>query len=83
MLPLQTIGAYLIGIILLIIILKILTLPMKLIFKFALNSIVGGIILAILSSFGILINIEWWTVLLTGIFGIPGLICAVLVSIIL
>lgn len=83
MISLSTIGTYFIGLILLIIVLKILTFPMKLIFKFVFNSIIGGIILAICASFGILINIEWWTVVLTGLFGVPGLVCSVLITFIL
>jgi len=83
MFSLATIGSYLLGLIVLIIILKIFTFPIRLILKFVFNSIIGGIILAICSSIGILINIEWWTILLTGIFGVPGLVCAVLISLIL
>ncbi len=78
-----SIGSFIIGIILLIIVLKILTLPLKIIMKFVFNSILGGIILYILAFFGIFVNIEWWTVVLTGLFGVPGLVCAVLITIIL
>lgn len=78
-----SIGSFIIGIILLIIVLKILTLPLKIIMKFVFNSILGGIILYICSLFGIFVNIEWWTIVLTGLFGIPGLVCAFLITLIL
>lgn len=78
-----SIGSYIIAIALLIIVLKVLTLPLKIIMKFVFNSIIGGIILYICAWFGIFVNIEWWTVVLTGLFGVPGLICALLITIII
>lgn len=78
-----SIGSFIIGIILLIIVLKILTLPLKIIMKFVFNSILGGIILYICAFFGIFVNIEWWTVVLTGLFGVPGLVCALLIAFII
>lgn len=77
------IGSYIVGIILLIVVLKILTLPFKIIFKFVFNSILGGIILAICASLGIGIRVYWWTVLLTGLFGVPGFVCAAIITIII
>lgn len=64
----------------LVIILKILTFPIKLIFKFICNSIIGGIILYILAKIGIFVTITWWSILITGIFGIPGAIIAIIIS---
>lgn len=83
MLSLGSIGSYIIAIALLVIVLKVLTLPLKIITKFVFNSILGGIILYICSLFGIFVNIQWWTVVLTGLFGVPGLICAVLITLII
>ncbi len=83
MISLGGIGSYIIGIFLLIIVLKILTFPLKIIFKFVFNSILGGIILAICASLGIIVKVYWWTVLLTGLFGIPGFVFASLITIIL
>lgn len=80
---LGSIGSYIIAIVLLIIVLKILTLPLKLIMKFVFNSVIGGIILYICAWFGIFVNIQWWTVVLTGLFGVPGLVCATLITLIL
>ena len=79
----SAIGSFLVGLVLLIIVLKILTFPLKIIFKFVFNSILGGIILAICASLGIIVKVYWWTVLLTGLFGIPGFVFASLITIIL
>lgn len=83
MLSLGGIGSYIVGIFLLIIVLKILTFPLKIIFKFVFNSILGGIILVICASLGLIVKVYWWTVLLTGLFGIPGFVIAALITIIL
>ena len=64
----------------LIIILKLLTLPFKLIIKFVINSIIGGITIAALSFFGVAIAIKWWTIVLTGLLGVPGVVIAVIIS---
>ncbi len=74
---------FIIGILILIVVLKIISFPFKLIMKFVINSIIGGVILAILSYIGIGIPIYWWTVALTGILGVPGLVVAIVISIIL
>lgn len=76
----MSILSYIIGLAILIIILKIMTFPIKLIMKFVVNSIIGGIILGICSFFGVGIIIYWWTVLLTGLLGVPGLVIAVVIT---
>lgn len=63
---------YLIGVVVLFVILKILTLPMKLIIKFVINAIIGGVIIYGLSLFGVGIVINWITALIVGILGVPG-----------
>lgn len=64
----------------LIIVLKLLTLPFKLIIKFVINSIIGGITIAALSFFGVAITIKWWTIVLTGLLGVPGVVIVVIIS---
>lgn len=64
---------FLIVVALLIVVLKIISLPFKIIIKFIINSILGGVILFVLSYFGFGVTINWWTVVLTGLFGLPGL----------
>lgn len=72
--------SFLVGIALLIIVLKIISLPFRIIIKFVINSIIGGIILAICAQFGILINVYWWTIALTGLFGVPGFVIAAIIT---
>ena len=74
------IGSFLITIFLLILVLKIIALPFKIIIKFVINSIIGGLVLAVFSFFGIGVTIYWWTVVLTGLLGVPGLVIAILIT---
>lgn len=67
-------------VLLLVIVLKLISLPFKIIIKFLINSIIGGIFLAILSMIGIGITITGLMVVLTGLFGIPGMIIAIIIS---
>ena len=71
---------YILAILVLIVFLKILTFPIKLIGKFIINSIIGGIVLYFLAKVGIFMAITWWSVLLTGSFGVPGVVIAVILS---
>lgn len=77
----MSIISFLVGIALLVIVLKIISLPFRIIIKFIINSIIGGIILAICAYFGIIINVYWWTVVLTGLFGVPGFVIAIIITI--
>lgn len=79
----MSIISFAIGIAVLMIVLKIISLPFRIIMKFVINSIIGGIILAICSFMGIGIIIYWWTVLLTGLFGVPGLVIATIITILM
>ena len=72
--------SFLVTIAILVIILKLLTLPFKLIIKLVVNSIIGGIVIFVLSFLGIIVTIKWWTILLTGLLGIPGVVIAVIIS---
>lgn len=72
--------SFFIAIAILIIFLKLISLPFKIIIKFVVNSIVGGIILFGLTYLGIKITVYWWTIALTGLFGVPGLICAAIIG---
>lgn len=75
--------SFIIGIGILILVLKILTFPIRLIFKFVVNSIVGGIILAIFAFFGIIVVVNKWMIILTGLFGVPGLVVALIITMII
>ena len=68
------------AIVVLIVVLKILTFPIRLICKFIVNSVIGGILLYFLAKFGIFMAITWWSILLTGILGVPGVVLAIILS---
>ena len=69
---------YVVAIAVLAVVLKIIALPFKIAMRFIINSIVGGIVLYILAFFGIGITINTAMIILTGLFGIPGLIIAII-----
>lgn len=76
----MNIVSFIIAIGLLVLVLKLISLPFKIIIKFIVNSILGGIFLAVLSVFGIGITITGLMVVLTGFLGIPGTILAIIIS---
>lgn len=73
-----TIIFYVIGIGLLILVCKLLSFPIKLLWRLLINALIGGVILFLLNLFGGLIGftipINIWTALITGILGIPGVL---------
>ncbi len=75
-------GVYLIAVGILMLVLKILTFPIRLMFKILVNSIIGGLILWLLAKVGIFIVMTWWSCLLVGILGVPGVIILIVLSII-
>ena len=75
--------AYVVPAIIVIVVLKLLSLPLKLLKTIIINVIVAGILLFVLSYFGIVVNLAWWGYVLTGLLGIPGLIIAVILMAIL
>lgn len=79
----MSILSYIVAIAILIIILKLISLPFKIIIKFIFNSIIGGIILGICYFFGIIVNVYWWTVVLTGLFGVPGFLISMVITVLL
>ncbi len=78
----MSILTFIIGIAVLFVILKIISLPMKLIIRFVINAIVGGVILYALSFVGIGIAITNISALIVGIFGIPGLILVAILQLV-
>ena len=73
------IGIFIIG--------KMFIVPLKIIFKFILNSVLGAIIIWIINLIGAIwsfhIGINIYTVLTVGILGIPGAILLILINIFL
>lgn len=74
---------FIVEIAILVAVLKILAFPLKVMFKFIVNSIIGIVILYVVAKMGIFVVIAWWSVLLTGFLGIPGAVISVILSIIL
>ena len=73
-------ASYIIPLLVIIVVLKVLSLPLRLIKTNIINSIVGGIVLLVLSYFGIVVSLTWWLIALTGLFGIPGLIVGMIIT---
>ncbi|SEJ43966.1 inhibitor of the pro-sigma K processing machinery [Propionispira arboris] len=66
--------AFFIGLVVLYAIGKVVSLPMRLLWKLITNSIIGGIMLWIINLFGVGLQINLINALIAGIFGIPGVI---------
>lgn len=77
---LELVVAFAVGLTIIYIILKILSIPMKLLWKFLTNSIIGAIMLYAVSFFGVPVIINVATALIAGVFGIPGVIAVVVYS---
>ncbi len=76
--------AFLIGLIVLFIILKLISFPIKVIIKLLINALMGGIILYLINMFGAVIGlsitINWLSALIVGIAGVPGVIIVILLQ---
>lgn len=72
------------ALVVLYIVLKVLSLPLKIIIKLVVNGLIGGLIIFginwIGASFGFALPLEWWSAILVGILGIPGAIILVLIQ---
>lgn len=83
----NTIGTFIICIILLFVLGKIFIWPLKKILKLILNSIFGGILIYIINiigmNFGFHIGLNILTAIIVGILGIPGAILLVFLKIII
>lgn len=77
---LELVVAFAIGLIFVYIALKILSIPMKLLWKFLTNSIMGAIVLYVVNFFGVPVIINVLTALIAGFFGIPGVIAVIVYS---
>lgn len=66
--------AFAVGMLVLCIIGKLVSLPLRLIWKFITNSIIGAFLLCIVKLFGLHVQINIITALIAGVFGIPGVI---------
>ena len=67
-----------IGIIILALILKLVSIPIRLFWKFITNSIIGALMLWFVNLLGAGVPIDILRALIAGIFGIPGVIVILL-----
>lgn len=74
----EVIASFVVGLVILYVILKVLSLPAKLVWKLVSNSIIGAIMLWVVNLFGVGIDITFFKALIAGIFGIPGVVVIVL-----
>ena len=70
-----------VAVLVLMLVLKLLKFSFKTILKFAINAAIGIAIIFLLNLIpGVEIPIVWWTGLLSGLFGIPGAVIALIIS---
>ena len=74
----EIIGSFIVGIIVLFILLRILSLPFRIGWKLITNSIVGALMLWVVNLFGLGIEITFFKALIAGFFGVPGVLVVVL-----
>lgn len=74
----EVIFSFMVGLMVLFVILKVLSLPFRIIWKLFTNSIVGAVMLWVVNLFGAGIEITFFKALLAGIFGIPGVVVILL-----
>lgn len=74
---------FIIGIGILFIILKILSMPMKIIIKFLINAVVGGVVIYVLNLIGVGLVLNWITALIVGFLGVPGVIIVAILQFVL
>lgn len=74
----EIIGSFIVGIIVLFILLRILSLPFRIVWKLITNSIVGALMLWIVNLFGLGIDITFFKALIAGFFGVPGVLVVML-----
>ena len=75
---LELIVAFAVGILVLCLLAKLISLPLKLMWKLVTNSLAGAILLWVVDLFGAGIEITFLKALIAGVFGIPGVIVLLL-----
>ena len=71
---LELIVAFAVGVLVLCLLAKLVSLPLKLAWKLVTNSLAGAILLWVADLFGAGIEITFLKALIAGVFGIPGVI---------
>ena len=79
--------SFLVALIVLFLVLKIIAAPIKIIIKLMLNALAGGVVLFLINMIGagvgFVLDINWITSLIVGIFGVPGVILVILLQIVM
>ncbi len=79
--------SFLVALIVLFLVLKIIAAPIKIIIKLMLNALAGGVVLFLINmigaGLGFVLDINWITSLIVGIFGMPGVILVILLQIVM
>ncbi len=74
-------------IVMIMIIGKIFVIPLRKILKLILNSIIGAVLIYIInivgSNFNFHIGLNWWTIVCSGILGVPGVILIFVLKVLL
>lgn len=69
-------GAYVVGILLLLLLARFMVMPLRLVFRLVYNGLMGGAAIWLINlvgaSFGFALPITVWTALLVGFFGLAG-----------
>lgn len=79
---LPIVGAYALGIVLILLLGFFLVIPLKIVFRLVYNGLIGGIVLWLVNligaQFGFVLPITVWTALLVGFLGLPGVAILIL-----
>ena len=76
----EIIAAFAVGLIALCLIGKIISLPMKLLWKMITNSLMGAVMLWAVNLFGAGVDITFIKALIAGVLGLPGVIIVLLMN---
>lgn len=74
----EIIVSFIVGLIVLFVLMKLLALPFKLLWKLVTNSLIGALMLWVVNLFGLGIQITFIKALIAGVFGIPGVVVIVI-----
>jgi len=83
-LNIDTVVAYLFGLFLLYILMRLLYVPLKFVLTLVVNGVIGGLLLVVFnilgSLFGISIGINLVTAVIAGFLGIPGILLMIILK---
>lgn len=74
----QMLTAFAVGLVVLCLVGKIISLPLQLVWKLITNSIIGAILLWVVKIFAVKVQITFLSALIAGFFGVPGVIAVLL-----